>query len=311
MAPRTEQNTPLSEAVALLVLDIQNAFLPVIHESKTFLSRSAFAIEAARVFRIRTIFTEQVPDKLGHSHPHLLRLAEKPKVFHKTAFSALQADDLGEYLKKHGIYHLLIIGLEVPVCVYQTVLQAIDHEIDVTLLSDCLGSRRPQDNPVVLSSLAQMGCNILPSETVFYSLLGDATNPILKPYTGLVKKYATDIEIKNDEPASSPPPQKKDLKKPEKPKAKKEKRSSQKAHEKPPQPIVTKSKEPVPKNKKTKSPASSQDKRLKQQNTSKKSERKTEQTNKTRTGNKTGKGHLKRSPKHTSNKGKTTQKTGK
>jgi isochorismate hydrolase len=303
MAHRTEQNTPLSEAVALLVLDIQNAFLPVIHESKTFLSRCAFAIEAARIFRIRTIFTEQVPDKLGHSHPHLLRLADKPKVFHKTAFSALQADDLGEYLKKHGIYHLLIIGLEVPVCVYQTVLQAIDREIDVTLLSDCLGSRRPQDNPVVLSSLAQMGCNILPSETVFYSLLSDATNPILKPYTGLVKKYATDIEIKNDKPASSPPPQKKDLKGPEKPKVRKEKKKSQ--------PNVTKSKEPAPKNKKTMHPVSSEDKRLKQQKNSKKSERQGEQTNKARAGNKTGKGHLKRNPKHTSNKGKTTQKTGK
>ncbi len=231
MAHRTEQNNPLSEAVALLVLDIQNAFLPVIHESNTFLNRCAFAIEAARIFRIRTIFTEQVPDKLGKSHPHLIRLADKPKVFHKTAFSALQIDELEEYLKTHGIYHLLIIGLEVPVCVYQTVLQAIDHEIDVTLLSDCLGLRRPQDNSPVLASLAQMGCHILPSESVFYSLLGDAKNPLFRPYTELVKKYATNTDLENNEPLSSSP-QKKDLKKTENTKGKKQKKLSQKSSSK-------------------------------------------------------------------------------
>ena len=250
MTQRSEQNTPLSEAVALLVLDIQNAFLPVIHESNTFLNRCAFAIEAARIFRIRTLFTEQVPDKLGKSHPHLVRLADKPKIFHKTTFSALQVEELEEYLKKHGIYHLLIIGLEVPVCIYQTVLQAIDHEIDVTLLSDCLGSRRPQDNPVVLSSLAQMGCNILPSETVFYSLLSNATNPIFKPYKELVKKYATNIEIKNDEPPSSLTPQKESLRKPERTKDQKQKTSSQKTHAKPSQSINTKKQKSAPQNNK-------------------------------------------------------------
>ncbi|MBL4575242.1 MAG: isochorismatase family protein, partial [Opitutaceae bacterium] len=202
------ENTPLNEAVALLVLDIQGAFLPVIHESNTFLSRCAFAIEASRVFGIQTFFTEQVPEKLGRSHSHLIQLADNPEIFHKTAFSAFRAEGLEEYLKKHGIYHLLIIGLEIPVCVYQTVLQAIDHEIDVTLLSDCLGSRRPQDTPAVLSSLAQMGCNILPSEAVFYSLLGDTTHPDFKSYTELVKKYSKDIEMKDEPPRLSIPQRK-------------------------------------------------------------------------------------------------------
>jgi nicotinamidase-related amidase len=110
--------------------------------------------------------------------------------FGKAAFSVLADNGLRDaLLQQYGADHLIIIGLETPVCVYQTAIDAIRAEIPVTLLSDCLASRRGDDAAVALAALARTGANVLPSETVFYSMLGDTGHPFFRDFTKLVKKY--------------------------------------------------------------------------------------------------------------------------
>ena len=111
------------------------------------------------------------------------------RVFRKSSFSALQANGLQDYLRELNIYHLLVCGLETPVCVYQTALQAIDLDLDTTLLSDCLASRRPEDDAFILPSLTRGGTHILPAETVFYSMLADANHPRFRAFSDLVKRH--------------------------------------------------------------------------------------------------------------------------
>src|SRR5690606_1291286 len=111
-------------------------------------------------------------------------------IFPKTSFSALQAPGLREVLANAKIDHLILAGLETPICVYQTAIEATNDDFSVTLLSDCLGARRENDARAVLASLAQIGCHVLPSETVFYSILSDSEHPAFREYTALVKKYS-------------------------------------------------------------------------------------------------------------------------
>ena len=59
----------------------------------------------------------------------------------------------------------------------------------VTILSDAVGARRPDDARVCLSALAHSGARILPAETVFYALLESVHHPFFKPYTQLVKTH--------------------------------------------------------------------------------------------------------------------------
>ena len=40
-----------------------------------------------------------------------------------------------------------------------------------------------------MDALARSGVHLLPSETIFYSLLHDAGHPFFKEFTKLVKKY--------------------------------------------------------------------------------------------------------------------------
>jgi nicotinamidase-related amidase len=210
-AAQNSDHDHLLDAVALVVVDVQERLLPAMADPEVFTDRVAFSIEAAKLFGLKIIFTEQVPEKLGRTPPRLKMLAPKARVFSKSSFSAFQAKGIQDYLRDLNIYHLLICGLETGVCIYQTALQASDLELDVTLLSDGLTSRRPEDDAFVLPSLTRNGCHILPSETVFYSMVADAQNPRFRAYSELVKKYHA---IRQG--LTPPPPKQKESQKPAK-----------------------------------------------------------------------------------------------
>jgi nicotinamidase-related amidase len=190
MGREPNRTSDILEAVALLVVDMQSPFLGTIGDAPDVTRRCAFAVQAARAFGIRVYFTEQVPEKLGPTLPELKALAPDGRVFPKNSFSALGAPGLLEQLRRAGVYHLLICGIETPICIYQTALHAQDSDFDVTVLSDAVGGRRPNDCRAILESLAAASCHVLPSETVFYSMLGNSGHRAFPALTELVKHYA-------------------------------------------------------------------------------------------------------------------------
>ncbi len=180
---------PPASGALLLCVDLQPPFLKAIPSGPQILQRCAFAIEAAIGFGLPVAFTEQVPQKLGGTAPELIALAGKPAIWGKITFSALADDGIRDALRKRAPDHLLLCGVETSICVYQTALDALDAHYQVTVLTDAVGARRSEDGQAALTALARAGVQILPSETVFYSLLGDANHPFFKSYTQLVKKY--------------------------------------------------------------------------------------------------------------------------
>lgn len=174
--------------VALLLLDLQPVFLKAVQEPERVLRRARLALQLAKLLKMPVLATAQVPEKLGGLDERLLAEAPELPVFAKTAFSAWGADGLLEHLRARGIRHLLLAGIETPICVYQTALEARDHDLSLTLLSDALGARRSDDATAALAAL-QMASQIpiLPTETVFYSLLGSAAHPAFRPFTACVK----------------------------------------------------------------------------------------------------------------------------
>ncbi len=179
-----------SDGAFLLCLDLQPAFLNAMAGGARALRRCAFAIEAAQVLGVPVAFTEQVPQKLGGTAPELLALAGRCPVWGKTAFSALADDGIRDALRQRTVKHLILCGLETPVCIYQTAIAALDAPYQVTVLMDAVTARRDEDAQAALAALAQAGVKVLPAETVFYARLHDAMHPFFKTYTQLVKKYA-------------------------------------------------------------------------------------------------------------------------
>ncbi len=179
------------DSVALIVIDMQEAFLKAMPGRERLVRRCRFALGAAGLLGMRAAFTAQLPEKLGPVLPALTEAAGAgAPVFAKTAFSALDAPGLRDWLAEESIDHLVLAGLETSICVCQTALAATDSDFAVTVLTDCVGGRRAEDGRAVLSHLAAAACHPLPSETVFYSILGGADHPAFREFTQLVKIHA-------------------------------------------------------------------------------------------------------------------------
>jgi nicotinamidase-related amidase len=181
-----------ADGALLLCLDLQPVFLRAVSNGGQVLRRCQFAVAAARGLGIAVAFTEQVPQKLGAIDPALLALVEAPAVHAKEAFSALATGSHARSLILAGkaVEHLILCGVETPVCVYQSAVDALQCGLSVTVLADCVGARRESDARVCLEALARAGVHVLPAETVFYSILGGADHPFFRAYTELVKEYA-------------------------------------------------------------------------------------------------------------------------
>jgi nicotinamidase-related amidase len=171
---------------------MQPVFVRAVRDGQLVLRRCQFAVAAARGLGVRVAFTEQVPQKLGATEPSLLALAGTPEVHAKETFSAVAHGGriAGELIAGGGLRHLVVCGVETPICVYQTAVDAVRAGVQVTVLSDCVGARREADARTCLEALAREGARILPAETVWYAHLGGAAHPFFRSFTELVKTYA-------------------------------------------------------------------------------------------------------------------------
>lgn len=180
----------MSDRPLLLCIDLQPVLLKAIPDGVDVLRRCCLAVEAARGFGLPVLFTEQVPSKLGPIAPELLTLANLPAIIAKEEFSALGNVAVQDAVRDAQVTDVILCGIETPVCVYQTALDALAMGLQVTLLSDCLGCRRPADAAAALRHLERLGGQLLPCETVFYGLLHSALHPFFRDYNELVKRYA-------------------------------------------------------------------------------------------------------------------------
>ena len=178
-----------SKHLGLLLIDFQDVFLKEIPDRERLLKRSTFALKAAELLGVSVAVTEQVPEKLGATTEVLSGSWDiNTPIFEKSAFSAFEAAGLQRWIESKQIDHLLLAGIETSICVYQSALQALGADIGVTLLSDCISERRLEDRAPVLEQLLSMDAHILPSETIFYSLLGSAEHPQFREFNELVKE---------------------------------------------------------------------------------------------------------------------------
>jgi len=176
--------------VACLLIDLQEPFLNSIPDNQSIRTRCSFVIQACGLLGIPVYFTTQVKGKLGPTAPELKDLVPEAPEWDKNTFSAWPVESLQARLKDDGIQHLLVGGIETPICVYQTVIGAHADGFETTLLSDCIGCRRSQDGDSVLRALSQHGILALPSESVFYSMLGGVSHPAFRDFTRLVKNHS-------------------------------------------------------------------------------------------------------------------------
>jgi len=171
-----------------LIMDLQDRLLANIANKDSLLSSNELWIKACKLLQLDTILTEQVPDKLGPTHPALLKVAKDLPVLAKNSFSAFGNEEFLERIERCKPSRLILSGVETSICIYLTAIDAIEHKLQVTVLSDGVAGRRPDDSNTALKELASLGASVIPIETVIYSFLKDASHDQFKPLSALIRE---------------------------------------------------------------------------------------------------------------------------
>ena len=172
----------------VLIIDVQEKLLNAVFNKEQVEKKSAIVAEAAKILGIPVIVTEQYPKGLGNTIPAVKdALAEDTEVFEKTAFSALNNEEILEAIKKHNKKQILIFGIETHICVSQTTAALIELRYEVTVIKDACGSRAEEEYLAGLERMKDNGAYIITTEIALFEWLKGAKHPNFKAVQALIK----------------------------------------------------------------------------------------------------------------------------
>jgi nicotinamidase-related amidase len=176
------------EHAALAVIDMQEAFRPVIPDFADVALRIAKAVQGARLLEVPVIVTEQYPRGLKNTAEEIVpHLSPESKAVEKMCFSSCGAEGFREQLISRNIKQVLICGIEAHICVTQTVLDLLAQGLEVHLLVDCITSRKAESKQVALARLTQAGAVLSNLEMALFEMMRTADSPQFKAVQGLIK----------------------------------------------------------------------------------------------------------------------------
>jgi nicotinamidase-related amidase len=179
---------PATETGALLLIDMQEKLAKAMSSSEHCLARQKIMLEAAGILGLDAIITEQYPQGLGHTLPELSGLF-KPEwpVIEKKSFSCFGEPLFCSRLKSKSRKTIAVMGIESHVCVFQTVIDAMEQDYQPFVLEDTLSSRNPSDMTTALRLLQHQGAIITTVESYLFMLMKSADHPSFRQIAKLIR----------------------------------------------------------------------------------------------------------------------------
>ena len=172
----------------LFIIDIQEKLVKAANKGEQIANNMAKVAKAAQLLDITTLVTEQYPKGLGETTAIIKQnLYESAKLFEKSAFSALEEENIAGEIAKHKGKKIILGGIETHICVYQTALDLLNKGYEVYILSDCTSSRNIFEYETGLELLKQFGAKITCTEIVLFEWLKTSKNPKFKEVQQLIK----------------------------------------------------------------------------------------------------------------------------
>ncbi|PWD85948.1 isochorismatase family protein [Ignatzschineria cameli] len=173
----------------LVLVDVQEKLLPVMHQSEKLLKNLEILVEGATILDIPIIWLEQYPKGLGPTVPSLKALLQAAEIspLEKMTFSGVPHPQFQAILEQQPEAHFVVAGIETHVCVYQTVrdLLLLDREVEV--VSDAVASRVEPNIELGLNKMIQLGANLTSVEMVLFELLESAEDAKFKEISRLIR----------------------------------------------------------------------------------------------------------------------------
>lgn len=170
-----------------LVVDFQERLFPVIENNELLLKNVPILIEGLKALGVPMIVTEQYRKGLGETINPFVGLLEGYKNMEKTAFSCCDEPAIMEEIATSGKRSVLVFGIEAHVCVLQTVIDLKERGFKPVVVTDCVGSRTPENRALAFERMKQEGVLLTSYESVLFEMCRFAGNDVFKTISKLVK----------------------------------------------------------------------------------------------------------------------------
>jgi len=176
------------ERAGLIVVDVQEAFRPVIDRFDQVVANCGLLAEGFGVLGRPVLVTEQYPKGLGHTVPELAeRLPEGARLVEKTRFSAYGVSAFDEAIAESGAASWVVAGIEAHVCVSQTVHDLLQFGFQVQVAADAVSSRTPTNRELGMAKMTAAGAGTTSAEMALFEMLEEAGSDEFKQISRLVR----------------------------------------------------------------------------------------------------------------------------
>ena len=167
----------------LLVVDMQERLLPVIHDWQRLLDNVMWLVQVAQKMGVPVLPIELYPQGLGQTHADLRALLPAQDIAEKMHFSCVAA---GMFAPDHpGLpdaqrRQVVVCGIESHVCVLQTVLELREQGRAVFVVADAVSSRDPANKELALERMRRHEVEVVSREMVAFEWLKQGGTPLFK-----------------------------------------------------------------------------------------------------------------------------------
>lgn len=174
---------------AILLVDYQERFVPVLVENKETVKNINLLLSGANIYGVPVFVSEQVPEKLGPTINDFKANLQGAKFFSKKTMSCCGQPSFIMELKEKKINKIAVCGIEAHVCVLQTVLDLLHNNFQVHLITDAITSRIPYNKPIAIEKIKTAGAIISTVETVLFEIAYEAGTNEFKSLQHLFKSW--------------------------------------------------------------------------------------------------------------------------
>lgn len=172
----------------LLVVDVQEKLIPLIHDHQRIVWNIGRLIDAAKILGLPVAATEQYPKGLGPTIPGIADRLDGASA--KIAFSCGHCGDVLQQFRDAQVHKILVVGIETHVCVQQTVHDLLADGYRTFVAVDAVGSRNPLDHEIALRRMDSSGATLTTTEAAMFEWCEVAGTPEFKQISALVRESA-------------------------------------------------------------------------------------------------------------------------
>ncbi len=162
------------ETCALILVDVQEKFMPAIHDADGLLKRCRWVLDAAKAMEVPIILSEQYPQGLGKTDPLLLKNIEFEAKISKTSFSIYGDENAAIIIDDLDVEQIVLIGIEAHVCVLQSALMLDNAGFEVFVVEDAISARRAANVTTAVHRMRQQGIQVINREMLLLEWLREA-----------------------------------------------------------------------------------------------------------------------------------------